>query len=237
MFQKSFITIIVIMLFVTATTSFAADKYQWKLVDTENNCQLYTSNVAGKEYIAAKTTCIIPARIETIGMVIKDVANFPKWMEDCAETKILKVYDPENDLYIFWYHQHVVLKTDRDMVLKSRVNPDLKQGKITIYADSTNEIPYDAGKGYIRMPSFSSVWTLEWVDRDREKTRVTLMIDPDLGAGLPKFIANRFIQTNPYKTLQRMMKVVKDPKYIEEGKKPKYSNPVEEAIKAGYVKP
>ena len=49
MFQKSFITIIVIMLFVTATTAFAADKYQWNLVDIENNCQLYTSDVAGKE--------------------------------------------------------------------------------------------------------------------------------------------------------------------------------------------
>jgi hypothetical protein len=234
MIKKGFITIFVLMLFVAATTAFAADKYQWKLVDTENNCQIYTSDVPGKEYIAAKATCIVPARIETIGMVIKDVANFPKWMEDCAETKFFKAHD-DNDGFIFWYHQHVTLKTDRDMVLKSIVNPDYKHGKITINADLTNEIPYDAGKGYVRMPSFHSEWTLNW--DGRERTRVTLMVDPDLGEGIPKFIANLVIKKNPFKSLQRMMKIVKDPKYIEEGKNSKQAKLVEEHIKAGDLKP
>ena len=91
------------------------------------------------------------------------------------------------------------------------------------------KLPYDAGKGYVRMPSFNSVWTLEWVDR--EHTRVTFMIDPDLGDGLPKFVANPMIKTTPFKSLKRMMKIVKDPKYIEEGKTSKYFKLVEEAIK------
>ena len=233
MIQKSFVTIVTIILFVAATTAFAADKYQWKLVDIENNCELFTSNVAGKEYIAAKATCIVPARIETIGMVIKDVTNFPKWMEDCAEIKFFKAHD-DNDGFIFWYHQHVPFNTDRDMVLKSIVKSDLKHMKINIYADSTKEIPYDAGKGYVRMPSFSSVWTLEWVDR--EHTMVTFMIDPDLGEGLPKFIANLFIKTNPFKSIRRMMKIVKESKYIEEGKTSRYNKLIEEAIQGGYVK-
>ncbi len=233
MIQRRFIIIVVLVLFVAATTVFAADKYQWKFADTKNDCQIYTSDVPGKGYIAAKATCIIPARIETIGMVIKDVANFPKWMEDCAETKKLKVHDAY-DGFIFWYHQHVPFKTDRDMMLKSVVNFDFQHGKITINADSTKEMNYGVGKGYVRMPSFSSVWTLEWVDR--ENTRVTLMVDPDLGEGIPKFIANRFIRTNPFKSLQRMMKIVNDPKYIEEGKNSRYSRIVEDAIRVGYVK-
>jgi len=234
MIRKSFITIVTIMLFIAATNAFAADKYQWKLVDTENKCQIYTSDVPGKGYIAAKATCIVPARIETIGMVIKDVASFPRWMEDCAEIKFFKAHD-DNDGLIFWYHQHVPFKTDRDMVLKSIVKADLKHKKINIYADSTNEISYDAGKGYVRMPSFHSEWTLEWVDR--EHTRVTLMADPDLGEGIPKFIANMVIKKNPFKSIQRMMKIVKDPKYIEEGKNSKHFKLIEELIKTGDLKP
>ncbi len=234
MFKRSFMTILVLTIFVLATTAFAADKYQWKFVGTENKCQVYTSDVPGKGYIAAKASCIVPARIETIGMVIKDVANLPKWMEDCAEAKLLKIYDDNNDGVIFWFHQHIPLKTDRDTVLKSTLNQDYKHGKITIYVDSTKETNYDAGKEYVRMPSFNAVWTLQWIDR--EHTKVTFMIDPDLGEGIPKFIANRFIKINPYNTLKKMKKIVKNPKYIEEGKNSKHFKIIEELIKTGDLK-
>ena len=234
MTKRIFKTVVVLVLFIISTTGFAADKYQWKFSGTENNCQTYTSVVPGKDYIAAKATCVIPARMETIGVILRDIASYPRWMEDCKETKMLKVYDPENDGFIFWFRQHIPLKTDRDMVLKSRVDLDLKNGKDIIYADLTNEIPYDAGKGYVRMSSFKSVWSLEWVDR--EHTRVTFMIDPDLGDGIPKFVATSLIKNNPFKSLKRMMKIVKDSKYIEEGRKSRYNKLIEEAIQGGYVK-
>ncbi|MBN1363572.1 MAG: hypothetical protein JW976_02080 [Syntrophaceae bacterium] len=235
MIKKSPITIVIFMLFVITTTVLAADKYQWKLVDTKDNCQIYTSDVPGKDYIAAKATCEIPAGKEVLGVVLRDIANYPKWMEDCTETKMLKVVDDENDVFIFWFRQHVTLKTDRDMVLKAKTIIDPPRGRDTIYVESTNEMNYDSGKGYVRMPSFYSQWTLDWVSR--EKTRVTFMIDPDLGEGLPKFIANPLIKSNPFKTLKKMMKMVKEPKYIEEAKKSKYLKMVEDAIKAGHVKP
>jgi hypothetical protein len=85
------------------------------------------------------------------------------------------------------------------------------------------------------MPSFNSVWTLEWVNR--EHTRVTFMVDPDIGTGIPKFSANATIKTNPLKSLKRMMKMVKNPKYIEAAKTSKYNKFAEDALRAGYVKP
>jgi hypothetical protein len=236
MTKRSFIITAVLMLFIVATAGFAqADKYQWKLVDTENDCQVYTSTVAGKDYIAAKASCVVPARIETIGVVLRDIANYPEWMEDCKETKMLKVVDDANDVFIFWFRQHIPFKKDRDMVMKSHVMIDYQKGQNTIFSDLTNEMNYDSGKGYIRMPSFNSVISLEWVDR--EHTRITFMIDPDLGDGLPKFVANPMIKTTPLKSLNRMIKkMLKNPKYIEAGKTSKYNKMAEDAIKAGYVK-
>jgi hypothetical protein len=235
MIRRSFIITSMMMLFIVATTGFAyADKYQWIQVDTEKDCQIYTSTVAGKEYIAAKTSCVIPARIETVGVVLRDIANYPEWMEDCKETKILKVIDDKNDVFIVWLRQHIPFKKDRDLVMKSYVKNDPQKGQDIIYSDLTTEVTYDAGKGYIRMPSFHSTITLDWIDR--EHTRVTLMIDPDLGDGLPKFVANPMIKTTPLKSLKRMMKVLKNPKYIESAKTSKYNKEIEDAIKAGYVK-
>jgi hypothetical protein len=235
MAKRNFIITVVLMLLIIASTSFAADRYQWKLVDTEDGCQIYTSVVAGRDYVAAKTTCVIPARIEVVGVVIRDIANYPEWMEDCKETKILKTVDDENDVFIFWIRQHVTLLTDRDMVIKSRVKMNLEKGQDLIYGDLTNEMSYDSGKGYVRMPSFNSLFTLDWIDR--ENTRVTYMIDPDLGKGVPSSVANSVIKKTPYKSLKKMMKEVKKSKYIESAKTSKYNKLVEDAIKAGFVKP
>ena len=168
-------------------------------------------------------------------MVIRDIANYPEWMEDCKETKILKVVDDENDVFIFWVRQHVTLLTDRDMVIKSRVKMNLEKGHDLIYGDLTNEMSYDSGKGYVRMPSFNSLFTLDLIDR--ENTRVTYMVDPDLGKGVPPSVANSVIKNNPYKSLKKMMKEVKKSKYIESAKTSKYNKLVEDAMKAGFVKP
>jgi len=235
MAKRNFIITVVLMLIIVASTSFAADRYQWKLDSFENDCQIYTSTVPGKEYIASKTTCVIPARMEVVGIILKHIEKYPEWMDDCKETKILKVVDDQNDVVIFWFRQHIALFPDRDMVLKSKVEMNLKNCKDIIYADLTDELKYEAGKGYVRMPSFSSVWTLEW--KDREHTVVTFMADPDIGKGVPTGIANHLIKTAGYKSLKRMMKEVKKSEYIEEAKISKYHKFVEEAINAGYVKP
>jgi len=235
MAKRNFIITIVLILIIVASNSFAADKYQWKLVDTKDGCQIYTSVVAGKEYIASKTTCVIPARMEIIATLIRDIANYPEWMENCKETKMLKVLDDEKDVFIFWFRQHITLFTDRDMVLKSKRKTNIEKGQCLIYGDLTNEMSYDSGKGYIRMPSFNSLFTLDWIDR--EQTRVTLMIDPDIGKGVPSSIANSLIRKTPYKSLKKMMKEVKKSKYIESAKTNKYNRMVENAIKAGFLKP
>ena len=231
MAKRNVIITVVLMLLIVASTGFAADKYQWKLAETEDNCQIYTSAVAGKEYIAAKATCLIPARIEVIGTILRDIPNYPEWMHDCKETKMLKTVDEQNDVFIFWLRQHVTLYTDRDVVIKSKTIIDLKNGANLVYGDATNDMSYNAGKGYVRMPSFNSLFTLQWVDR--ENTKVTFMVDPDLGEGLPVGIANGMIKTTPFKTLKKLMKMAKKSKYIEAAKTSKYNKMAEDFVKAG----
>jgi hypothetical protein len=220
MLKKKLIIIVALMLVSLSLTIFPADEYKWILTRTINGCQIYTSVVSGKEYIAAKATCVIPAGIEIVSEVLRDIPNYPKWMEGCAETRVLKAYDPENDGYIFWYHLAVPIVTDRDMILKCSVRMDIKEGKNVIYTRSTKEIPYNAGKGYVRMPSFTSMWVLEYIDI--KNTRATFMIDPDLGKGIPISVANHRISTMPYKSLMKMKKMVRDPQYIDKGNSSKY---------------
>jgi hypothetical protein len=234
-----------LMLFVVASTSLAqsfdkpslimnSDKYQWKLEDTEDGCQIYTSKVAGKAFIAAKATCVIPARLEVIGMVLRDIANYPEWMHNCKETKVLKVVDEQNDVFILWYRNHVPILTDRDMVLKTeRI---MGKGWGYIKTILTTELPYDADQGYVRMRSFVSEHLLEWIDGDREKTKMTFFFDADPGKGVPVGITNGILEDTPYKSLIGIKKMIKMQKYIDSAKTSNYAKLVEDGIKDGTLK-
>jgi ribosome-associated toxin RatA of RatAB toxin-antitoxin module len=201
--------------FATSAAAQAPDRYSWKLEDTIDGCQLNTSKVSGKAYIAAQSVCVVPANIEVVGAVLRDIEHYPEWMQDCSQTKMLKVVDRGREIYVFWFRQHITLFTDRDMVLKSELTIH-EEGRRVIKANSTSDEAYDSGKGYIRMPSFASEWVLEKLDE--QKTRVSFMIDPDLAEGLPVGIANSKIKKTPFKSIRGLMKMAKLQKYIDRAK-------------------
>ena len=56
------------------------------------------------------------------------------------------------------------------------------------------------------MPSFTSEWRLEEIDPER--TRVSFMIDPDLGEGLPLGLTNSLIAQMPFKSIRGLTRVL-----------------------------
>ena len=239
MFKKNLVIIFALIFSFVAVVSMTSDsngqgKYQWKLEKTKGGCEVYTSKVAGKEYIASKCTCIVDAPMDVIGLVIRDIVNYPTWMTDCKATKILKVVNDAEDKFIFWLHQHIPLLTDRDVVIRNNTTLNYKKGYAIIEAFGTKELNYPDQPKLVRMPAFSAIYTLEWVDKGH--TKVTFLIDPDLGKGLPIGLSNSIIKDNPYKSLQGMKKMVKESKYIDAAKTSRYRRLIDEAIKGGYVK-
>jgi hypothetical protein len=199
-----------VALVLTSTLGLAQGRYHWKLAGREAGCEVSTSEVAGKRYVAAKTSCTIDARLHDLGEVLRDIAGYPRWMHDCVTTTMLQVVDREKDTYVFWYRQHIPILADRDMVLRSEVTHEQVEGRdvYSIVATAITEVPYDSGKGYVRMPSFTSEWRLEALDPER--TLVTFMIDPDLGAGLPIGLTNGRITQMPFKTIQGLNRVLEE---------------------------
>lgn len=239
MFKKNLVIIFALIFTVVAvvavtSVSNSQGKYQWKLEKKKDDCEVYTSKVAGKEYISAKAVCVIDAPMDVIGLVIRDIQGYSDWMSDCKATKILKVVDDANDKFIFWLHQHIPLLTDRDVVIRNTTTLNYKKGYALIEAFSTTEMNYPLQPKLVRMPSFSAIYRLNWISKD--KTSVSFQIDPDLGKGLPVGLSNSIIENNPLKSLQKMRKMVKKSKYIEAAKTSKYRKLIDEAIRGGYVK-
>lgn len=207
-----------------------AHKYQWKKDWSDDNCTSYSSEVEGKGFVAAKVVCEMAARFEVLATILRDIDNYPEWMTDCESAKVLRVVDDERDTLVFWFHQHVPLLRDRDMVVRTSVSTDYAKGKHVIDVYSTEETPFDAGKNLYRMPSFYAQYTLDVIDR--EHTRVEFLIDPDLGSGMPAGIANTFVKKIPYKSIVNMRRVATEKKYVERAKLSKYAKGIEASLKS-----
>lgn len=204
--------------------------YRWRPTESADGCEASASDVAGKPYVAARAACTIPASVDVLGAVLEDIERYPEWMQDCAQTRLLKVLDRGRDAYLFWFRQHVTLFTDRDMVLRSETVIREPRRRV-VRAWATSELPYDAGKGYVRMRSFSSEWVLEPLDDGQ--TRVTFMVDPDPAPGLPIGIANSTIQRTPLKSLRGLARMARLPRYADRARAATPSGSAQDAIRTG----
>ena len=209
-------------------------KYQWKLESTDANCKSYSSDVAGKPFIAAKVICDMPARIEVISTILRDINNYPKWMSGCEATKMLKVEDEATDTFVFWWHHHIPILQDRDTVLRVTTTANLARGYELIDVYSTEDIKFDSGENLARMSSAFTPFKLEWIDR--EHTRVSWLLDLNVGAGVPPPVANAIIKRIPYKSMIGLAKMATEKTYLDGAKTTRYAKLVEDAIKLGYVK-
>lgn len=209
-------------------------KYQWKFESEEDNCKSYSSSVAGKPFVAAKIVCEMAVRMEVIGTILRDINNYPAWMSGCEATKMLKIEDDAKDSFIFWWHHHIPLLRDRDTVLRVTTAYNLAKGYELIDVYSTEEIKFNPNENIVRMTSAYTPFKLEWIDR--EHTRVSWMLDLDVGSGVPPFIANGIIKKIPHKSMVGLAKMAMEPKYLDAAKNNKYFKAIDDAIKQGLIK-
>jgi hypothetical protein len=209
-------------------------KYQWKLDSTDDLCKSYSSDVAGKPYVAAKIICELPVRMEVIGMILRDIDNYPKWMSGCQQTRMVKVENAANDTFVFWWHHHIPVLQDRDTVLRVTTNMNLAKGFQLVDVRSTEDPKYSPDASLARMPSAWTPFKLEWIDR--EHTRVSWMIDLNLGDGVPPSVANGIIKKIPVKSMSGLARMATEKKYLEGAKSTRYGKLVEEAIRLGHLR-
>ncbi len=210
-------------------------RYRWKLESSENQCRSYSSEVAGQAFVAAKVVCEIAARIDVIGTILRDIEHYPEWMSGCLATRMLKVDDDASDSFTFWWHHHIPILQDRDVILQVTTTSNLAHGYQLIDVHSSEAIRFDAGENLARMPSAHTPFKLEWIDQ--EHTRVSWMLDMNVGSGVPPAIANAILKQIPYKSMMGLRKMAASKKYQHAARTSKYARYVEDAIRLGQLKP
>ncbi|MCP4403145.1 MAG: hypothetical protein GY801_38295, partial [bacterium] len=205
----------------------------WEFLQETDGIRLYRRDVPGMNFDAFKAEAIVNARIEVIGLILRDVPAYPEWMPTCKQIQIIEKFDEQN----FIIHQ--INKTpwplkNRDIVIKAGTTIDWENGifRVDLQAIEDQRVPPDPS--HVRVTTMNGHWHVTYLDRER--TRVSYMMSVDPGGSLPKSMANKSLRGGPLTMLQNLRTIMKDPIYLETAHQSEDRKMIEEYIKLGFLR-
>ncbi len=226
-FQFIFMTVIIHTLIFLLP---ASAETRWEDVLDRDNIQIWKRSVDGSEYGELKATTIVNARIEVIWELLCDTGSNKKWVENSEQARLIEQVDQTTALMYFSVDLPWPI-SNRDMVAKSSAIFDRENRRIVIKTTAVDDLIVPPRKGYIRVTEFFNEWILEYIQGQRENTRVIYKLRTNPAGHIPPFFVNLLIRKQPYKTLTKLKKMVTIPKYIEAAEKSELKEAIERALK------
>jgi len=190
----------------------AAAAPTWSQVDDKDGIRVYTRPIPGVDFDEFKGVTVVHARIEVLGMVLRDIPRFPDWFAECKEASVVEKFD-DNNVILHFIQDAPWPVSDRDVVLKINTEVDYPNGRAVISMKAVDDSRVPPKPGRVRMKSMTGRFVLEYLSR--EKTRVTYVIRADPSGSLPGALANSASKGYPHTTLKGMRRVARRQKYVD----------------------
>jgi hypothetical protein len=202
----------IVMLVAGGTYSVYATEPDWEFIREQGSIRLYRRDVPGTEIEEFKGEAVIDARIDVIGMALRDVPAYPTWMPDCKQIRFVEKFDEDN--FILYQIQNAPWPVlDRDAVVKVSTIIDWEAGRFTVTLQDIEDPRVPPVPNLVRLAHLNGQWYVEYLDRGH--SRVTYIFTADPAGALPVNMVNANLQKAPYTTLQGLRRIVRDPIYIE----------------------
>ncbi len=213
--MKTLLCLFPCLLFLLTTSQTVCAESEWKLIIDKNDVKVYTRSFPDSQIDEFKGVAVVNARMEVIGEVLRNVADHPKWMDRCKETRIVKNLKDGSVIC------HITTKipwpvSTRDVVIRQSVDVSMDEDKGTIILSinfrAIDDPAVPPRDGIIRIKDLTGRYVLEYIDR--EHTNVIFHTKTNPIGSLPAFMANYGSRSVPYNTLIGLKKEVKKPKYL-----------------------
>jgi hypothetical protein len=203
--KNNFLILISVFFILCNVFLFAQDS--WNKEFTKDDITVYTKPVEGSPLKEFKGEAVIEASIEICKNVILDIENHVKWRPDCIESKVIQ---KDENSYITYNETRAPWPvSNRDVILKNTMI--LSKDKIIFSFSALNNpdiLPLK--NGIVRMTELTGSWTLV---KQNGNTLVTFQARINPAGSIPAWLANKTSIDQPFKSLQGLKQMVKDPKY------------------------
>lgn len=206
----------------------------WQLYRDEDGIQLYSRPLPDSKLLELKAETVMEARIELIGVVLRDASAYPQWMSGCKRLDVVERFD-DNNMITHYVQKMPWPLTDRDVVLTVTTHIDWEIGAFTVQMAPVDDPRVPPQPDLTRMRNMVGRWFVKYVDR--EHTRITYIFTADPAINLPVSIINDDMKEFPWKTLQAMRIIIRNPKYIEAANLSKDREILEQYIREGRFRP
>jgi ribosome-associated toxin RatA of RatAB toxin-antitoxin module len=184
------------------------EKTDWTMRVNEDGVSVYTRDVANSDIDECRAvTTLANTSLRKVLDILLDVNNYPSLFPDCFKAEILVQNGKYYDIHYYAMKAPWPVK-DRDAIYESTttLSGDGKQALVTLKCKADYR---EEEKNFVRIKKGDASWELEETNPNTIRVTYRFLVDP--GGGIPAWLINSAIVSNPLKTMHNLQKKVKIP--------------------------
>lgn len=200
----------VVLLSIPGSLGHAADvENQWKPAKDKDGIQVYTRPVKGFDFREYRGVTLIKTSVSSLVALVDDITVCSSWIPTCKEGRLLKRLNARETYTYTMNHAPWPVK-DRDAIVHNRVSQDPKTKAVTIaMTGKPGYIPRE--HHFIRVEYLKGFW--KFIPKSDGYVQVIYQVLNNPGGGLPAWLVNAAVVSQPFDTLFNMKKKVMEEKY------------------------
>ncbi|MFE8069446.1 START domain-containing protein [Marinobacteraceae bacterium S3BR75-40.1] len=182
----------------------------WTLRKEEDGIRVYTREVPGSEFQAFRGETVLDTRLSTLVAVHTDVAYVKDWLQDCTHSELIGKFDPKG--YFAYFRTEAPWPvSDRDYVLRYEFEQDPESLAVELRFRSEVAMRPETDD-CVRITELEGFWKM--TPREDGAIDVVYQVTrADPAGSLPSWLANAFVVDQPFNTLKRLRRQVREDKY------------------------
>ncbi|MDA9902273.1 START domain-containing protein [Gammaproteobacteria bacterium] len=183
---------------------------EWTIQRSEDGIDVYTRPEPASQFEAVRAVMTLDdVRLSSLVALISDTQACSRLESRCVEAETLDTID-QTESVVYRYNNMPFPVRDRDMVLRLKwyQQPDSLKVNVVI-SNVTGFLPEK--KRRVRMPKVNLGWKFVPLPDGSVEVSSEGHIEP--GANLPAWILNQFLVSAPFKTMEAVASIVREPLY------------------------
>ena len=181
------------------SNSLLAQQDEWELKKNKNSVKVWTRAVPGYSLKQYRAACLINADADSVFNFIIDFDKRTSWYS--ANTNCEVLHKSGNSEFIVYYVYAAPWPIDnRDIISKAMCNKEPDGSYLIQHSAIANYIPRE--KNYVRIEKATGLWKIRQIDENT--TEVFMEGKSNAGGDVPEWLANMFVEDNPFKSLTNL---------------------------------
>lgn len=199
--------VLAVLAMLVMATEATAEEARWEEIRQDEGITVWRLDVPGVPLPGFRGEADIRASPEAVLEVIRAIDRHTEWMYRCSDARLLDQLD-ENTAIVYNRTDSPWPAWDRDVILRTEVTRNEQQNRIRITYQNIDSNLVKKKDGVVRIPRLEGAFTMTEIQPG--VTRVSYLVEVDVGGSLPDWIASLAARDLPFKTLNALRSRVED---------------------------